>query len=111
MKHILSCFVLSNNRQLAVGGEMTDLLTTKGKFTNQEARKYFRQLISGLGYIHKANVVHRDLKLENLLMDEKHNILISDFGLGRTYSDQDENLLETYCGTPNYAAVELISGS
>jgi 5'-AMP-activated protein kinase catalytic alpha subunit len=94
--------------QLAMG-EMADFMITKGKLSDKEGRKYFRQLISGIDYIHKANVVHRDLKLENLLLDENHNLLISDFGLGRVISRDSNQLLDTFCGTPNYAAAELIS--
>lgn len=63
-----------------------------------------------MDHCHLANVVHRDLKLENLLLNGERNILISDFGLGRTYSTDSEELMKTFCGTPNYAAVELISG-
>lgn len=57
-------------------------------------------------------MVHRDLKLENILLSKDKDCLISDFGLGRTFvreSDED-SLMKTFCGTPNYAAVELVSG-
>ena len=75
------CYVVM---QYASGGEMMDYLAAKSKLNEDEARKFFAQLISGLDHIHQANIVHRDLKLENLLLDEKNNILITDFGLGRT---------------------------
>ena len=76
-------------RQYAENGDLTDLIVTKGTFSEQEAQRIFRQLVSGVDHIHLANVVHRDLKLDNLLLDEHNNILISDFGLGRTFVDTD----------------------
>ncbi|KAJ3257982.1 hypothetical protein HK103_004116 [Boothiomyces macroporosus] len=97
-------------KQYAVGGEMVEYLADKGCLSDSESQKYFRQLVSGLDHMHLANVVHRDLKLENLLLDANRNLLISDFGLGRTFESTKLHLLETYCGTPNYAAVELICG-
>lgn len=96
--------------QYASGGEMTEHLAVKSKLTENEARKFFSQLVSGLDHIHQASIVHRDLKLENLLLDDKNNILITDFGLGRTYDTERVHLLDTFCGTPHYAAVELVSG-
>lgn len=90
---------------------MVEYLADKGCLSDSESQKYFRQLVSGLDHMHHANVVHRDLKLENLLLDANRNLLISDFGLGRTFESTKLHLLETYCGTPNYAAVELICGN
>ncbi|KAJ3200058.1 hypothetical protein HK099_002829, partial [Clydaea vesicula] len=72
---------------------MQDHLTTKGRLPEREARKYFRQLISALDHCHQANVVHRDLKLENLLLNAENNLLISDFGLGRTFKSGAQELM------------------
>ncbi|KAJ3393498.1 hypothetical protein HDU92_007694 [Lobulomyces angularis] len=96
--------------EYASGGELLDLLTSKGKLTEKEARKYFRQLISAVDHCHLANIVHRDIKLENLLLDNENNLLLSDFGLGRTFENDTTDLMRTFCGTPNYAAAELVSG-
>jgi serine/threonine protein kinase len=64
-----------------------ELLTTHKKFSEAKARRIFRQIVSAVDHIHAANVVHRDLKLENLLLDKDQNVLISDFGLGRTFAE------------------------
>jgi serine/threonine protein kinase len=85
------CYVVM---QYASGGEMMEYLAAKAKLSENEARKFFAQLISGLDHIHQANIVHRDLKLENLLLDEKNNVLITDFGLGRTYDSDRLQLLD-----------------
>ena len=68
----------------------------------------FQQIISGVEYCHEYRVVHRDLKPENLLLDTGYNIKIADFGLSNMMVDG--NFLETSCGSPNYAAPEVIAG-
>jgi 5'-AMP-activated protein kinase catalytic alpha subunit len=59
-------------------------------------------------YIHKVRICHRDLKPENLLLDDKNNIKIVDFGLSNTYKEGET--LKTACGSPCYAAPEMIAG-
>ncbi|KAI8914661.1 kinase-like domain-containing protein, partial [Gorgonomyces haynaldii] len=100
------CFVVMDFAK----GELTDLLATRERLSERDARKFFRQLVSAIDHCHLANVVHRDLKLENLLIGQDGQILVSDFGLGKTYLHQNI-LSETFCGTPNYAAIELITGT
>ncbi|KAI9364379.1 kinase-like domain-containing protein, partial [Zopfochytrium polystomum] len=102
------CYVIM---EYAAGGELVEYIAAKDYLTEKEARRFFRQIISAMDHCHLANVVHRDLKLENLLLNEHKDILISDFGLGRTYDPNSDEYLKTFCGTPNYAAVELISGT
>ncbi|KAK4412795.1 SNF1-related protein kinase catalytic subunit alpha KIN10 [Sesamum alatum] len=89
-------------------GELFYYLTEKGKLHEDEARRFFQQIISGVEYCHQHLVVHRDLKPENLLLDSEHNIKIADFSLGNTM--HDGHFLKTCCGSPNYAAPELICG-
>ena len=90
------------------GGELFDYIVKKGRLSENEARHFFQQLISGIEYCHKHNVVHRDLKPENIILDEYNNIKIADFGLANLL--EDGNFLDTSCGSPNYAAPEVISG-
>ncbi|KAJ3355923.1 hypothetical protein HDU91_005612 [Kappamyces sp. JEL0680] len=85
------CFVVM---QFASGGEMMEYMAVKAYLSEKEARRFFGQLVSGLDHIHQANIVHRDLKLENLLLDDKGNVLISDFGLGRTFDADRIHLLD-----------------
>lgn len=66
-------------------GELFDYIVKKKKMSEDEACKVFEQIISGVEYIHKLRIVHRDLKLENLLMDYDKTIRIVDFGLSNTY--------------------------
>lgn len=94
--------------EYAHGGELYDYIVSQQKLKEQEASKFFQQIIDGIDYIHQLNIVHRDLKPENLLMDEKMNIKIVDFGLSNLYSDNQ--LLKTACGSPCYAAPEMIAG-
>ncbi|KAJ3100257.1 Map microtubule affinity-regulating kinase [Phlyctochytrium planicorne] len=101
------CFVVM---EFASGGELIEYIAAKNHLNEKEARRFFRQLISAMDHCHLANVVHRDLKLENLLLTDNKTLLISDFGLGRTFQNDSDELMKTFCGTPNYAAVELISG-
>ncbi|KAJ3428954.1 protein kinase [Anaeramoeba flamelloides] len=91
------------------GGELFDYIVEKDHLSEPEARKFFQQIISGIGYIHSKGVVHRDIKPENLLLDENCNIKIADFGLSNIM--EDGLLLQTSCGTPNYASPEVVTGS
>ncbi|XP_016097444.1 serine/threonine-protein kinase BRSK2-like [Sinocyclocheilus grahami] len=90
------------------GGELFDYLVKKGRLTPKEARKFFRQIISALDFCHSHSICHRDLKPENLLLDEKNNIRIADFGMASL--QVGDNLLETSCGSPHYACPEVIQG-
>ncbi|XP_046898245.1 LOW QUALITY PROTEIN: serine/threonine-protein kinase BRSK2-like [Hypomesus transpacificus] len=90
------------------GGELFDYLVKKGRLTPKEARKFFRQIISALDFCHSHSICHRDLKPENLLLDEKSNIRIADFGMASL--QVGDSLLETSCGSPHYACPEVIRG-
>ncbi|KAI5067635.1 hypothetical protein GOP47_0018163 [Adiantum capillus-veneris] len=89
-------------------GELFDYIVEKGRLGEDEARRFFQQIISGVEYCHRNMVVHRDLKPENLLLDSKCNVKIADFGLSNVM--RDGHFLKTSCGSPNYAAPEVISG-
>ncbi|CAD5219995.1 unnamed protein product [Bursaphelenchus xylophilus] len=90
------------------GGELFDYLVRKGRLTSKEARKFFRQIISALDFCHAHNICHRDLKPENLLLDERNNIKVADFGMASL--QVEGSMLETSCGSPHYACPEVIRG-
>ncbi|XP_061773581.1 serine/threonine-protein kinase BRSK2-like isoform X5 [Nerophis ophidion] len=94
--------------ELVSGGELFDYLVKKGRLTPKEARKFFRQIMSALDFCHSHSICHRDLKPENLLLDEKNNIRIADFGMASL--QVGDSLLETSCGSPHYACPEVIRG-
>ena len=91
--------------ELASGGELFDLLLVKGRMKERIAKQKFYQLCSAVSYCHRKYIVHRDLKAENILLDENENIKLADFGFANYYSN--DGLLDTYCGSPPYAAPEL----
>ncbi|CAG8543697.1 13389_t:CDS:10 [Ambispora leptoticha] len=90
------------------GGELFNLIVEKGKMSEDDARRFFQQIICAVEYCHRHKIAHRDLKPENLLLDPYHNVKIADFGLSNIMTDGD--FLKTSCGSPNYAAPEVISG-
>lgn len=77
--------------ELIQGGELFDKIVREGKFNEELARFYFRQLVEGVKYCHNNGVCHRDLKPENLLLDEHGLLKISDFGLSALYNSTDES--------------------
>ena len=92
------------------GGELFDYIVAKDRLSESEARFFFRQIISALAYIHSKGYAHRDLKPENLLLDDNQCLKLIDFGLCAKPKGGMENLLSTCCGSPAYAAPELIAG-
>lgn len=93
--------------EYVTGGELHDIIADRGSLKEDESRKYFQQLINAVDYCHSRGVYHRDLKIENLLLDTAGNLKVSDFGLS-AISEQADGLLHTTCGTPNYVAPEVL---
>ncbi|XP_075042252.1 MAP/microtubule affinity-regulating kinase 4 isoform X2 [Mixophyes fleayi] len=94
--------------EYASGGEVFDYLVSHGRMKEKEARAKFRQIVSAVHYCHQKNIVHRDLKAENLLLDSEANIKIADFGFSNEFTPGGK--LDTFCGSPPYAAPELFQG-
>ncbi|GMT08835.1 hypothetical protein PFISCL1PPCAC_132, partial [Pristionchus fissidentatus] len=94
--------------EYASGGEVFDYLVAHGRMKEKEARAKFRQIVSAVQYLHQKNIIHRDLKAENLLLDSDMNIKIADFGFSNHFAIG--NKLDTFCGSPPYAAPELFQG-
>ncbi|KAG6475040.1 hypothetical protein ZIOFF_064257 [Zingiber officinale] len=96
--------------ELVDGGELFDKIVNHGKLKEDEARRYFQQLINAVDYCHSRGVYHRDLKPENLILDSFGVLKVSDFGLS-AFAPQirEDGLLHTTCGTPNYVAPEVLN--
>lgn len=128
--------------EYASGGELFDYILQQRYLKDEKARRLFAQLVSGVGYLHRNGIIHRDLKLENLLLDSNRNIIITDFGFANTFDptgasdveDRDtayqmkfgnvvdldktglpsekgykhSDMMSTSCGSPCYAAPELV---
>ncbi|KAM9313748.1 maternal embryonic leucine zipper kinase isoform 1-T2 [Pholidichthys leucotaenia] len=92
------------------GGELFDYIIAKDRLSEEETRVFFRQIVSALAYVHSQGYAHRDLKPENLLIDEDHNLKLIDFGLCAKPKGGLSHELMTCCGSPAYAAPELIQG-
>ncbi|XP_048133665.1 CBL-interacting serine/threonine-protein kinase 24-like isoform X1 [Rhodamnia argentea] len=89
------------------GGELYDKIVHQGRLPENESRRFFQQLIDAVAHCHSKGVYHRDLKPENLLLDSHGNLKVSDFGLS-ALPLQNDGLLHTTCGTPNYVAPEVL---
>uniref|UniRef100_A0A0N4W9X8 Serine/threonine-protein kinase kin-29 n=1 Tax=Haemonchus placei TaxID=6290 RepID=A0A0N4W9X8_HAEPC len=94
--------------QYCSGGELFEILIERGRTAEDEARRWFGQIASAVAYLHHKGIVHRDLKAENILLDKNSNIKIIDFGFSNTQAPSQ--LLRTWCGSPPYAAPELLLG-
>ncbi|SGZ50931.1 CIC11C00000000552 [Sungouiella intermedia] len=89
------------------GGQLLDYIVSHGSLNEKYARKFARGIALALDYCHRNNVVHRDLKIENIMINQKGDIKIIDFGLSNLY--MPNHLLKTYCGSLYFAAPELLS--
>ncbi|RFU36313.1 hypothetical protein B7463_g45, partial [Scytalidium lignicola] len=88
------------------GGQMLDYIISHGRLKEKQARKFSRQIASALDYCHRNSIVHRDLKIENILISKTGDIKIIDFGLSNLFSPR--NHLKTFCGSLYFAAPELL---
>ncbi|XP_020583529.1 CBL-interacting protein kinase 32-like isoform X2 [Phalaenopsis equestris] len=96
--------------EYATGGELLNNIIDHGRMGEAEARRYFHQLINAIDFCHSRGVYHRDLKLDNLLLDASGNLKLSDFGFSTlSQKVRDDGLLHTACGTPNYVAPEVLN--
>ncbi|XP_015203435.2 NUAK family SNF1-like kinase 1 isoform X2 [Lepisosteus oculatus] len=94
--------------EYASRGELYDYVSNRRKLPETKARHIFRQVTSAVHYCHKNGIVHRDLKLENILLDQDYNVKLADFGLSNHY--HKDTVLQTYCGSPLYASPEIVNG-
>jgi 5'-AMP-activated protein kinase catalytic alpha subunit len=90
------------------GGELFAYIVAHGRLKEKDARRFVRQMVSGLEYCHNHLIIHRDLKPENLLLDEHLNIKITDFGLANRITPGAK--FQTFCGSLLYAAPEILRG-
>src|SRR3989338_2957038 len=97
--------------ELVSGGELLDRVQDhpEGRIPERQARIWFRQVVSAVQYCHEHLIVHRDLKLENVLLDKDDNVKITDFGFANFITDH-ESFMKTFCGSPMYAPPEIFIG-
>jgi len=99
---------------LAENGDLLEYIRERGPMPDDDARRYFRHLITAVEYFHSLGIVHRDLKCENLLLDLNFNIVVSDFGFARGQMVNPETgkrrLSQTFCGSYAYAPPEILRG-
>ena len=90
------------------GKELLAYINEKNKLNENESCYYFQQIISGIEYLEKLKIVHRDIKLENIIIEDNKNIKILDFGFSNFY--QKNNILYSSCGSLCYASPEMVEG-
>jgi len=92
------------------GGEMYYHLQNDGVFSIERVRYYAAEITLALEYLHQNGIIYRDLKPENVLLDADGNLKITDFGLSKDGMEEESARTETFCGTPEYLAPEIVEG-
>ena len=92
--------------ELCSGGDLLNYVRKRRKLSEDYAKYFFKQLVDALMYCHKKGVVHRDIKLDNILLDHHGRIKLCDFGVSRAVRRGE--ILQDQCGTPAYIAPEVL---
>jgi serine/threonine protein kinase len=92
--------------ELCPGGDLLNYVRKRRKLNEKYAKFVFKQIMEGLAYLHLTGIVHRDIKLDNILLDGHGNIKIGDFGVSRKTVEGE--ILFEQCGTPAYIAPEIV---
>lgn len=99
-RHIILCM------ELCAGGDLLNYVRKRRKLDESVAKVLFKQIITGIGYIHSKSILHRDIKLDNILLDGKGTVKIADFGVSKLVKKGE--VMHEQCGTPAYIAPEII---
>lgn len=99
-KHVLF------SMEMCAGGDLLNYVRKRRKLKENVAKVLFKQIIEAIGYIHTRNIVHRDIKLDNILLDGKGHVKIGDFGVSRIVKNGET--MKEQCGTPAYIAPEIL---
>ena len=105
---LVSAGRLDGGEELAERGDLFDFIANTGGLSEFFARRVMFQLFNAINYMHLKGIVHRDIKLENIVLDRDFNIKIIDFGMSSSYLNKDGTLFHSQvCGTHGYMAPEL----
>lgn len=94
---------------IATGGDLLDYIKRRGYVKENLSKKVFMQMLQAVKHCHEKGVVHRDLKCENILLDDRANVKITDFGFSRQFTKSE--FCKTFCGSAAYAAYEILKGN
>ncbi|XP_013421516.2 testis-specific serine/threonine-protein kinase 1-like [Lingula anatina] len=94
--------------EIAGHGDLLEYIRLRGSVPEETAKLMFLEFVEAVDYLHSNNLTHRDLKCENILIDTRNNIKLSDFGFARTFTDGEFS--RTFCGSAAYAAPEILQG-
>ncbi|XP_059608201.1 testis-specific serine/threonine-protein kinase 1-like [Phlebotomus argentipes] len=106
--HEQQCFIVT---EMAEAGDLLDFLLRHGPIRENRAKKWTKELSQALNYLHARDIVHRDLKCENILLTKQLHVQLADFGFAKRLTADDElsrGYSETYCGSLAYAAPEIL---
>ncbi|KAI8379196.1 kinase-like domain-containing protein, partial [Radiomyces spectabilis] len=92
------------------GGDLFEQIRQSAYIAEPVARRWFREIMEAVHFIHSHGIVHRDLKPENVLIDKRQHLRLCDFGFGKKVAMQQQ-VLKTYCGSPFYASPEMVTAT